>query len=194
MSEQTVENHASGPDSSADTTPDFAADWRPGPAFAAWLLPGLGHVLIGQPRRGLIIAAGVLGLWLAGLLIGGISVIDHKPMGDGMRQRFSLWFVGQAMLSPSVAVNIAHQHLKEVSVVRLGGTPQPEHQPRPIFTPALGRVAEIGTLYTALAGLLNLLAILDAGWGPPRHGPRLGRPPVGRPRQDRSTMQESDTP
>lgn len=146
-----------------------AADWRPVPAVAAWLLPGLGHVLIGQTRRGLIIGSAILGLWLAGLLIGGISVIDHKPVGDGMRQRFSLWFLGQAMLSPSLAVNLAHQQLKQVSVARFDHTPQPDDQPRPVFTPALGRVAEIGTLYTALAGLLNLLAIMDVAWGRPRH-------------------------
>lgn len=165
----TAEPPPNDPAPAAPPAPTAAGDdWRPAQAAAAWLLPGLGHVLIGQRTRGLIIGCTILGLWLAGLLIGGISVIDHKPTGDGGRQRFSLWFLGQAMLSPSLAVNVAHQQLKHVSMQRFDHPPQPEDQPRPIFTPALGRVAEIGTLYTALAGLLNLLAIMDVAWGRPR--------------------------
>src|SRR5690606_2166780 len=39
----------------------------------------------------------------------------------------------------------------------------PEHDPdyRPAYTPSFVKVNEVGTLYTTLAGMLNLLAILD---------------------------------
>ncbi len=142
------------------------ARWQPLAAVAAWLVPGLGHALLGQRRRGLIIGLVVLGLWLAGLLVGGISIIDHRHSGDGERERLSFWFVGQAMLGPSVVVDMAHQYLKAQSFRRFGHAPDPGDEPRPVYTPALGRVAEIGILYTAMAGLLNLLAILDVAWRP----------------------------
>lgn len=155
------------PDTAPDTVPDdVSASWRPHALVAAWLVPGLGHVLVGQRRRGVVIGLTVLGLWLSGLLIGGISIIDHEQTGDGLAPRLSFWFVGQAMLSPSVAVDMVHQRLKATSLQRFGRPPHPEQQPRPLFTPAMGRAHEVGTLYTALAGLLNLLAMLDVARRP----------------------------
>lgn len=152
---------------SADAqSPPPPACWQPHLAVAAWLLPGLGHAMLGQRQRGLIIGLTIMGLWLAGLLIGGITVIDYQHSGDGQAPRLSFWFVGQAMLSPSVVVDLAHQRLRAVSMSRFGHEPTPTDAPRPLYTPALSRVAEIGTLYTALAGLLNLLAILDVAWRP----------------------------
>jgi len=142
--------------------------WRPHAAVGAWLLPGLGHLLLGQRLRGLVIAAAVGGLWLLGLLIGGISVIDHRDYSEGTRVKFSLWFLGQSLTGPSVAVDLYHQHIKNVSARLHGHVPQPGDSPQPLYVPSFGRVAELGVLFTALAGMLNLLVIIDASYGPVR--------------------------
>jgi hypothetical protein len=36
------------------------------------------------------------------------------------------------------------------------------------YTKSLGKINEIGALYAALAGLLNVIAVIDAGWRPDR--------------------------
>ena len=130
--------------------PDDAPPPHVGPAIAGWLVPGLGHLLLGRTRQGLWLLAAIGGLWVAGLLIGGISVIDH--------QNESEWFVraGQVFVGPSLGVNALHQALK----------PHADPAESAALVPSLGRVHEQGVLFTGLAGLLNLLAILDALFGP----------------------------
>jgi len=121
--------------------------WHIPAAFAAWVLPGLGHAVLGEHRRGLILFGGIGLLWLSGLLIGGVSVCD--------RYRHSAWFLGQVLVAPSLAVNHYQQYLKR----------QPDHPPMPgeahDYEPSYGHMSEQGVLFTALAGLLNLLAMID---------------------------------
>ncbi len=119
--------------------------WHPLEALAGWLLPGLGHVMLGQRARGVIIGLTILSLYLGGLLIGGISVIDR-------REHFA-WFFGQAIIAPTLALQWTHDRLD------YGGKPNPFNDPA--YVPSLGRPDEQGVLFTALAGLLNLLAIVD---------------------------------
>ena len=123
------------------------ARWHLLAAVAAWLLPGLGHLLLKQPGRGVILGTTVTTLWLGGLLIGGISVID--------RTDHPAWFLGQMLIAPSLAADAYRARLTR----QHQGDFVPEDQPP--FEPAYGRAHEQGTLFTSLAGLLNLLAILD---------------------------------
>jgi len=140
-----------------------------GPAIAAWLLPGLGHVLIGQRRRGYVLMTVILSLWVGGLLIGGVTVIDRVHRETGQR---NWWYIGQCLLAPSVAVDTLHQFLK-----RTQPKPEPafEGERRPLYEPAYGSPMEQGTLYTALAGLLNLLCILDVCYCDPQARQRRER-------------------
>ncbi|MBI1337523.1 MAG: hypothetical protein GC164_11230 [Phycisphaera sp.] len=134
------------PQTPSSNPPKPVGDWHFVEALAAWFIPGLGHYLMGERRRGSIICATILILWASGLLIGGVSVIDHKgSMIPG--------FLGQMLLAPSLPVDLYHQH------VRKGG-PYTPINPGP-FEPSLGSVYDQGVLYTSLAGLLNLLAIID---------------------------------
>lgn len=121
--------------------------WHIGPAFAAWLLPGLGHFMLGQRQRGAILCVTIGVLWLSGMIIGGVSVFDHRE--------HPTWFICQMLMAPSVIVD-------QTVVNKLKPNAAPS-QPtsNPIYEPSFGRVNEQGVLYTALAGLLNLLAILD---------------------------------
>jgi hypothetical protein len=118
-------------------------------AVLGWALPGLGHLALGHTHRGLVLAVTILSLWLGGLLIGGISVIDRRD--------HPAWFIGQMAIAPSWVVNHYHDHLRRVWTQRAGTEANVQRG----YVPAHGKPEEQGTLYTALAGLLNLLAIID---------------------------------
>lgn len=128
--------------------------WHPGAAVAAWILPGLGHFILGQRQRGAILCVTIGVLWLSGMIIGGISVFDHRE--------HPAWFVGQMLMSPSVIMDQTIIH----KLKPLPGPTVPESYPA--YEPSFGRVNEQGVLYTAVAGLLNLLAILDVLYQDPR--------------------------
>ncbi len=109
----------------------------------AWAVPGLGHWLCGYRRHAVGVGLGIGFLWLAGLLIGGFSVVDARPAPTGQRG----WFYAQAGVGASVLVERLH--------VRMRSNEAP-----PAL--ALGRGREVATLYLAAAGLLNAMAIADA--------------------------------
>lgn len=141
--------------------------WYPVAAVGAWLLPGLGHVLLGERQRGLIIGVTIGLLWLGGLLVGGIGVVD--------RAAHPAWFIGQALAAPSVVSDYILRRQPRPDA----NTPDQGHN---AYEPSFGRVQEQGILYTSLAGLLNLLAILDVAYREPGH---RGLP--RRPAQERET-------
>ncbi|MCC6579137.1 MAG: hypothetical protein IT440_01760 [Phycisphaeraceae bacterium] len=140
--------------------------WHPWAAIAGWVVPGLGHALIGQKTRAIILAVTIGSLWLGGFLIGGICVFDQ--------QEHPAWFLGQVLVGPSLAANayLNHQKLRFID-----GKPSPD---RPYaYEPSYGRVNEQGILYTALAGLLNLLALLDVVYRQPRSAKDAGKDHAG---------------
>lgn len=130
----------------------------------AWAWPGLGHITLGERKRGLLIMAGVLFLFFSGLLIGGLDVVDSR--------RDRLWFIAQALCGPvTLVTDWASQNLLERMPVDwrrdyewLDAYEEEEPDPdviQQLRVTSLGRVNEIGTLYIALAGLMNLVVILD---------------------------------
>lgn len=150
------------------TAPHPAPAWNIPAAIAAWVFPGLGHALSGDLKRGIILAIAIMTLWTGGLLIGGISVIESRsPLGQ-----FHPWFLGQALIAPSLIIEYNHDRYRAVTG---GKPPQPETETGEpaLYEPAYGRPHEMGTLFTALAGLLNLLAILDVLY---RTGSRKSQP------------------
>lgn len=123
---------------------------NPRAAVLAWILPGLGHAVIGQRARGLRIGVGVVGLFLAGILIGGLGVVD----------RSDLWFYAQVGAGP---LSFAADWLNAALLKSGAAAPLIE---APMSPPAssLRAVAhphEFGTLYCAMAGLMNVVAVLD---------------------------------
>ncbi|MCB9849075.1 MAG: hypothetical protein H6817_00050 [Phycisphaerales bacterium] len=106
----------------------------------AWLVPGLGHIYIGDRKRGIILLVVTAATFWGGVAVAGVQS-TFKP-----RER-TLWFMGQicagghtlAAMSWGNAVNAGEDV---------------EHA---------GFVAEdVAVLYTAVAGLLNVLIIIDA--------------------------------
>ena len=77
---------ASSADKYTAYDPKAPLEEGPGPVgylalVLAWVVPGLGHMLIGQKARGAIFFVAIHGLFAMGLLIGGIRVI--KAFGRG---------------------------------------------------------------------------------------------------------------
>lgn len=100
----------------------------------AWLVPGAGHFVLNERKRAIIIFVTVVLTFLVGLYVGSVGVID--PVGA------KPWYAAQVMNSPVV-----------ILLGRLSATGQ---------YPVYGRPNEIGQIYTSIAGLLNLLCIVNA--------------------------------
>lgn len=100
----------------------------------AWLVPGAGHFLLNQRKRAVIIFVTVVLTFLVGLYVGSIGIID--PIGA------KPWYAAQIMNSPAVYL-----------LGRMSATGK---------YPVYGRPNEIGQIYTSIAGLLNLLCIVNA--------------------------------
>lgn len=118
------------------------------PAVAAWVVPGLGHVLLGDTRRGVILGVTIGTLWFGGLLLGGVGVFDWDTNRLGG--------LGQMLIGPSIVLDYYHQRIETRFIT--GGLDPASH---PFYEPPIGRMQEQGVLYTAMAGLLNFLVIID---------------------------------
>ncbi len=100
---------------------------------------------------------GVLFLFGSGLLIGGIDSVDRRDD--------RLWFLAQALCGPiAMGVDLANQAI--VKTLPSDWKQRYEQGDQDVRVrlrqKGLGHVNEMGTLYSALAGLMNLVAILDA--------------------------------
>ena len=104
----------------------------------AWLVPGLGHWYLDRRGKAVTFFVLIVGLFLAGWGLGQWRVVDF---GD-------TWlFVGQVL---GGAVSLVTGHVG--SIVRASSGP-------PNSVPVS---YESGVVYTLVAGLLNLLVMLDA--------------------------------
>ena len=132
--------------------------FNPLAAVCAWLIPGLGHGIIGERARGGLIFLGIAFLWLCGLFIGGVDSVD--------RTSDRLWFVAQAGSGPiAFAVNGLNEgFIKSGKMGELIAAPATRGQKANKISTSMGiaRANEYGILFTALAGLMNMIAILDA--------------------------------
>lgn len=79
------------------------------------ILPGLGHVVRGEPKRAICAAIGVLGMFFGGILIGGIDVIDSKED--------KWWFYGQAFVGP-LAFGADWYHQNQLKAHPIPGVPE----------------------------------------------------------------------
>lgn len=165
-------------------------------ALTGWFVPGAGYWLIGERARAVIVFVAIVALYLLGLLIAGVRVIDvpgygrfgykvqmiGAPVrGGGVEYRLidprsaeeaespalrnneflagwalrhrlfgeianKPWFAGQVLVGPLSLVSAAGSNLAARNNI-----PRP-HAP----------LETVGTLYTAIAGMLNLYIIIDS--------------------------------
>jgi hypothetical protein len=116
-----------------------AAKWAPVVALA-WLVPGGGHFLLKRPGRGAILLGSVLIMFLLGIMMRGAM---FTPESGDLLTTVIYWggFIGDLC---SGILYLASIWL---------GYNQPD---------VAGHVHDYGTKFLVAAGLLNLLAIVDA--------------------------------
>jgi len=100
----------------------------------AWLVPGGGHYALQEKRRAVVIFVSILLTFVVGLYVGSIGVIDPVHARP--------WYAAQVMNTPLVML---------LGRISAGGNYR-----------VFGRANEIGQIYTSIAGLLNLLCIVNA--------------------------------
>jgi hypothetical protein len=121
-----------------DQTPSIGK-WLPAVALA-WIVPGGGHFLLKKPGRGGLIAASVAAMFLLGLMMRGAL---FSPQGGDLLTTVIYYggFIGDLMSG-----------LPYFLTVWLGYA-QPD---------VAGHVHDYGTKFLVAAGLLNVLAMVDA--------------------------------
>jgi len=101
--------------------------------LGGWLVPGLGHWLQGRRRRALIVFSVLMGLFAAGTWMAAGTNLS--------RERHFYYWAGQFLLGgPAIVTEL------------LSGRPPVTHE-LPLM--------DVGLLYACMAGLLNVLALLD---------------------------------
>ncbi|GAC1465862.1 MAG: hypothetical protein NVSMB9_05860 [Isosphaeraceae bacterium] len=138
-------------------------------AFLAWLFPGLGHLYQGRVGKGVLYAGCILSLFVLGFLMGEGKIVYwrwvnpfHNP------EKFCIYYLGQFFVGLPALPALIQGTLKW-----WGSEPilwkfmaEPDSNLLNGLHPRLGKFVEMGSIYTAVAGLLNILAIYDAYEGP----------------------------
>ncbi|MCP4712138.1 MAG: hypothetical protein GY869_26240 [Planctomycetes bacterium] len=118
---------------------------QPGPESAvyfvgvvAWLIPGAGHWLLGMRQRAVIIFVTICSTFLIGLVLGSIELIDP--------QHAKAWFCAQILTGfPAIIATLLQDSATTIKTIS-----------------GFARGVDIGQVYAGVAGLLNLICILDA--------------------------------
>ena len=113
--------------------------WAPAVALG-WLIPGGGHLLLKRTGRGILLLAAITGMFLSGLMMRG--AMFHPQTGDLLTTLINTGgFIG----------NVCAGVLYLLSIWL--GYNQPD---------MAGHVHDYGTKFLVTAGLLNVLAMVDA--------------------------------
>jgi hypothetical protein len=151
-------------------------------ALVGWLIPGAGYWLVGERARGTVAGVAIIVTYVLGLLVAGTRVIDVPGYDSGGRQVRVLdgrlvrpeqrdytvagwaltnggflaeitnkpWFAAQVLGGPMCLASAA----VSVELAQKG----------PEFGRPHAHLETVGTLYTAIAGMLNLMVLIDAAW------------------------------
>jgi hypothetical protein len=152
----------------------------------------------GQVQRGMLIALGVLGLFFGGIFIGGIDVVDSEedqvwffgealvgPIAFGVNAAHQNLFKAydpsvlgvatQAELNRAVRRSAYPDEMRVLRAITIQG----RSVTIPVFQPAapgkgppnkksISKVNELGTLFATIAGMMNVIALIDAAFPSPR--------------------------
>ncbi|MCG3137345.1 MAG: hypothetical protein HJJLKODD_01189 [Phycisphaerae bacterium] len=153
------------------TSPNGSYLRAPVAVLLAWLIPGLGHIYLGQRLRGMILLVTITLTFWTGVAIGGVkSVTLYTPAYT--QETLNQW--QQEVRKgerPPVQLQITRSWWFIAQLMNGAYTLGSYHYGRSVadFNPTSGRTrvlawpsGEVGSIYTGIAGLLNLLVILDA--------------------------------
>ena len=148
-------------------------------AFLAWLLPGLGHFYQGRFAKGVLFFVCIMGIFTYGLYLGsgpdvGTARVVYWSWKPQDKRLYYFCQVGVGLpampaLVQSFRVKNGHKPFGTfMAPPRIEGEkdPDPSRTTLSQLYRHLGRYFELGTIFTSIAGLLNILAIFDAFAGP----------------------------
>ena len=157
-------------------------------AFLAWLCPGLGHFYQGRTAKGLIFFCTLVPLLVSGLWMGSYWGGEETHRLCFAKNAYFQWQPGNRRLyffPQALNAAVAVPAVIQAKVVQNGSLPlwngafappalstlqsQEGRIARPTLNAILLRLHswfEMGTIFVAAAGLLNLLVIFDALCGP----------------------------
>jgi len=152
-------------------------------AFLAWLVPGLGHFYQGRTAKGVLFAVCILGTFLYGLYIGNGQVVYASTTPSLLTRWQYIFQLGVGLPAAPAAVQAWRAEKDKGPLPLLGEFMRPpgrnfntsrDQSGNEVRHPDetakwnhdLADMFEMGTVYTIVAGLLNLLVICDAYGGP----------------------------
>ncbi len=137
-------------------------------AFLAWLIPGAGHWYQGRRHKAILFFVWILGTFVFGLYLGEGRVV-YASWRDSDRRLPYLCQVGVGLPAMPALIQAARATPLNFPVYdhfmvppKLSG----DDDTLDSVQKRLHRYWELGTVYTMIAGLLNILAIYDAWAGP----------------------------
>ncbi len=138
-------------------------------AFLAWMVPGLGHFYQGRRGKAILYAVSILGLYFAGMALAEGKVVYWRWINPLVYpERFCIHYLGQfwmGLLTLPALIQGTLAHFGRDPIL-WGFLAEPPQEVLNGLHPRLGKLVELGTIYTTVAGLLNILAIYDAYEGP----------------------------
>jgi len=164
-------------------------------AFLAWLVPGLGHIYQRRTGKGILFFVCIVGTFFYGMYIGGGRVV-YASTADVFRMKFlqDRWQyvcqvgAGLPALPALVQRRLVREHKQPLFGDNFMRPPYDAPQPGTAGFESVDETDhshivqhpdelakwnydlvdyfEIGTVFTVIAGLLNILAIYDAYGGP----------------------------
>lgn len=135
--------------------------------FLAWLVPGAGHIYQRRYGKGILFFVCILGTFLYGLWLGGGRVVYASWTPQDRRWPYPCQLGAGAVTLPAVVQNYRVRHSNPPKEPLWGGFMKPPTMPElDAWQGELATYFDLGTTYTMVAGLLNVLAIYDALAGP----------------------------
>jgi hypothetical protein len=183
-------------------------------AFLAWLLPGLGHIYQGRTGKGVLFFVCIVGTFIYGLMIGEGRVVYASTADVFSKEFLERWqYICQVGVGlPALPALVQRERIRDgkrelihPNFMRPPYDHPPDHMKNGFWSTDqtdpnrtvqhpdelskwnydLGDLFELGTVFTVIAGLLNILAIYDAYGGP------LVIPPPESKKKDDKSVEES---
>jgi len=182
-------------------------------AFLAWLLPGLGHIYQGRTGKGVLFFVCIVGTFVYGLVIGQGRVVYASTADVFSREFLERWqYICQVGVGlPALPALVQRERIRDhrPPLIHDKFMRPPRDVPPPgakpfvseddagniVYHPDelaqwnydLADLFDLGTMFTVIAGLLNILAIYDAYGGP------LIIPPDEKKKPDDKSTDRADT-
>lgn len=132
-------------------------------ALLAWLVPGLGHLYQGRVGKAILFATCIWTTFLYGMYLGDGGVVFFRWDHDEQRWAY-ICQVGIGL--PALPALVQYWRMSHRRQPLLEGFQKPPDNDELNTLNELGRFFELGTVYTMVAGLLNVLVVFDAYSGP----------------------------